>query len=64
MNPIEKFLHMFRLRKNGRPKYTQCLTHRPWLSRQVQEELLKKEVAENLKACAKGKKEEWFSKYL
>ena len=64
MNPIEKFLNMlrdmFRLRKKRGPKYTKCLTHRTWLDRQVQEELLKKEAEANFKA----KESEWFSKYL
>ena len=61
MNPIEKFLYMFRFRKKEGPKYTQCLTHRTWLSRQVQEELLKKEAEENVKGY---KEQQWFSKYL
>ena len=61
MNPIEKFLNMFRFRKKEGPKYTQCLTHRTWLSRQVQEELLKKEAEENVKGY---KEQQWFSKYL
>ena len=52
---------MFRFRKKEGPKYTQCLTHRTWLSRQVQEELLKKEAEENVKGY---KEQQWFSKYL
>ncbi len=61
MNPIEKFLNMFHLRKKEGPKYTQCLTHRTWLSRQVQEEVLKQEAKTNLKGY---KEQQWFSKYL
>ena len=61
MNPIEKFLNMFRFRKKEAPKYTQCLTHRTWLSRQVQEEVLKKEAETNLKGY---REQQWFSKYL
>lgn len=60
MNPIEKFLNMFRFRKKKGPKYTECLTHRTWLSRQVQEEMLKRESEVTLKS----KENEWFSKYL
>lgn len=55
---IANLLNLFRKKS---PKYAQCLTHRTWLSRQVQEELLKKEAAENLKGY---KEEQWFSKYL
>ena len=51
---------MFRLRKKRVPKYTECLTHRTWLDRQVQDEMLKREAEATLKA----KENEWFSKYL
>jgi hypothetical protein len=62
MNPVEKFLNMFRFRKKEGPKYTQCLTHRTWLSRQVQEEVIKQEAEANLSAIRK--EENWYSKYL
>jgi hypothetical protein len=45
-------------------KYVDCLHHRTWLQRQVEEELLKQEVKNNLKDWGKGKEEEWYSKYL
>lgn len=64
MNPIEKFLNslrdLFWLRKKSVPKYTKCLTHRTWIDRQVQEEMLKRES----EATLKSKENEWFSKYL
>ena len=53
---------MFRFRKKEGPKYTQCLTHRTWLSRQVQEELLKQEAAETVRRV--GQDRLWYDKYL
>ena len=61
MNPIEKFLNMFRFRKKEAPKYIQCLHHRTWLSRQVQEELIKRENNRNLFSIRK--EDNWYSKY-
>ena len=56
---IANLLNLFR---KTSPKYTQCLHHRTWLSRQVQEELLKKEAEANLSIIRK--EENWYSKYL
>lgn len=45
-------------------KYVDCLHHRSWLQRQVEEELLKQEVKDNIQDWGKGKEEEWYTKYL
>ncbi len=42
-------------------KYVDCLHHRTWLQRQVEEELLKREAKNNIQDY---KEEEWYSKYL
>ena len=44
--------------KKRKLKYVDCLHHRTWLQRQVEEELLKQEVKNNLKDWGKGKEEE------
>jgi len=40
------------------------LHHRTWLQRQVEEELLKREVKNNFRDWGKDKQEAWYSKYL
>ncbi len=45
-------------------KYVDCLHHRTWLQRQVEEELLKREAKNNIQDWGKGKEEEWYTKYL
>tara|TARA_R110000851_G_C12755482_1_gene532530 strand:- start:272 stop:457 length:186 start_codon:yes stop_codon:yes gene_type:complete len=45
-------------------KYVNCLHHRTWLQRQVEEELLKREVKNNFRDWGKDKQEVWYSKYL
>tara|TARA_R110002167_G_scaffold283894_1_gene489077 strand:+ start:981 stop:1166 length:186 start_codon:yes stop_codon:yes gene_type:complete len=45
-------------------KYVDCLHHRTWLQRQVEEELFKLEVKNSIRNWGKDKEEEWYSKYL
>ncbi len=59
MNPIQKLINMFKRKKNV-PKYTQCLTHRTWLSRQVEEEILK----ERARVDVVAKEDNWYTRYL
>ncbi len=59
MNPIQKLINMFKRKKNA-PKYTQCLTHRTWLSRQVEEEILKEKARVDVVA----KEDNWYARYL
>lgn len=41
-------------------RYTNCLTHRTWLSRQVQEEQLKQDYLRHVT----GENPNWYSKYI
>lgn len=47
------------------PKYAYCLSHRTWLSRQVQEVVLEQERRDNLRAIGTDfvKKGNWYDKY-
>jgi hypothetical protein len=51
-------------KKKQELKYVDCLYHRTWLQRQVEEELLKREAKNNIHDWGKDKEEEWYSKYL
>ncbi len=56
---IKKLIDKLRSSKPA-PKYAQCLHHRTWLSRQVQEEILKR--SQYIKRP--GKDEQWYTRYL
>ena len=56
---IKKLIDKLRSSKPA-PKYAQCLHHRTWLSRQVQEEILKR-ISYIKKP---GTDEQWYTRYL
>ena len=58
---IKKLIDKLRNRK-PELKYAQCLHHRTWLSRQVQEEILKRDYKGTAKSI--GKDEQWYTRYL
>lgn len=58
---IKKLIDKLRSNKAA-PKYAQCLHHRTWLSRQVQEEVLKRDLKGTAKSI--GKDEQWYTRYL
>ena len=57
---IKKLIEKLRSKKPA-PKYAQCLHHRTWLSRQVQEEIIKRDY----KTAVTGTESNvWYSRYL
>lgn len=64
MNPIMKLINMFR--KTPELKYANCLTHRPWLARQVDEVMRKRKTSLYTKAEATTVKKDdnWYTRYL
>ena len=53
------FDRLFR-RGTKKIRYANCLTHRTWLGRQVQEELLKQEYLRTVT----GEDPNWYNKYM
>ncbi len=53
------FDRLFR-RGTRKIRYANCLSHRTWLSRQVQEEVLKQDYLRNVT----GEDPNWYNKYL
>lgn len=51
-------------KKKRELKYANCLQHRTWLQRQVDNELLKRQAKENVSFQDKGKEAEWYERYL
>ena len=66
MNPIEKFLNMFRRKET--PKYALCLKHRTWLERQVKEEMINRaastRVSSDTSEPTVAKDDNWYTRYL
>lgn len=62
---MHKLLDLYqRLTAKEKPQYLNCLTHRTWLSRQVQEVVLEQERRDNLRAQQQEiSKRNWYDKY-
>lgn len=51
-------------KKKQKPKYVNCLQHRTWLQRQVDNEMLKRQAKDNSLTLGKDKESEWYERYL
>lgn len=51
-------------KKKQEPKYANCLQHRTWLQRQVDNEMLKRQAKDNVSSLGKDKEAEWYERYL